>query len=155
MGIELAIGALVAATSVVTGVMQYSNAKKASKERKEANAIATASQQNEAAASRRKAIREARIRRAMILQSSENTGSGSSSGALGAASVIGTNLGSNNAQSLGQTAAATGINARTQRAANYDYRGQMWGAIGGAVTSGLSAFQSPTMSDWYKENGWA
>lgn len=144
MGIEVAIGAAIAAASVATGVMQYSQAKKASRERKEANAISTASQQNEAAASRRKAVREARIRRAMILQSSENSGVAESSGALGATGVVGTNLGSQNSQAMGQTKAITGINAANQRAADYDFKGARIGAFGDIFTSGLGAFQTKT-----------
>lgn len=155
MGIELAIGAAVAATSVVTGVVQYTQARKASKERKEANAISSAQQRNEAANSRRRAIREARVRRAMILQSSENMGASNSSGELGAIGVIGTNLGSNNAAAEGQTSAILGINARNQRAANYDYKGQLAGTLGNAFANSLSAFQTPSMSKWYQENGYA
>lgn len=144
MGIEVAIGAAIAAASVATGVAQYSSAKKATRERREANAISSAQQQNEAAASRRKAVREARIRRAMVLQSSETTGVAESSGALGAQGVIGTNLGSQNAQAMGQTRAIQGINARQQRAADYEFRGAQIGAFGDIFTSGLGAFQTKT-----------
>ena len=144
MGIEVAIGAAIAAASVATGVMQLGQAKKAASARREANQISNAQQQNEAAASRRKAVREARIRRAMILQNSENTGVAESSGALGAQGVIGTNLGSQNAQAAGQTRAITGINAANQRAANYDYKAARIGAFGDIFTSGLGAFQTKT-----------
>ena len=144
MGIEVAIGAAIAAASVATGVMQLSSAKKANKQRQEANAISTASAQSEAAASRRKAVREARIRRAMIVQSSENTGTADSSGSLGAQAVIGTNLGSQNAQAAGQTRAITGINRANQRAANLDFKGAQVGAFGSMFTSALGAFQTPT-----------
>lgn len=144
MGIEVAIGAAIAAASVATGVMQYSQAKKASRERKEANAISTANAQNESAASRRKAVREARIRRAMILQSSENSGVAESSGALGATGVVNTNLGSQNSQAMGQTRAITGINAANQRAADYEFKGARIGAFGDIFTSGLGAFQTKT-----------
>lgn len=144
MGIEVAIGAAIAAVSVVSGVAQLSAAKQANKQRKEANAISTASSQNEAAASRRKAVRESRIRRAMIMQQSENTGTAESSGSLGAQAVVGTNLASNNAQAAGQTKAITGINAANQRAADYDYRGTRVGAFGSMFSSALGAFQTPT-----------
>lgn len=143
MGIEVAIGAAIAATSVVTGVMQYSAAKKASSERKEANDIASAQQKNESAESRRRAIREARVRRAMILQQSETSGASESSGALGAIGVVGTNLGSRNAFAAGQTRAIEGINRHNQRAADYDFRSQMWGTIGSTITGALGAFQTP------------
>lgn len=144
MGFELLIGALVAATSVVTGVMQYSQAKKAAKERKEANNIANANAKNEQEASRRKAVREARVRRAMVLQSSENSGASGSSGSFGAVGVIGTNLGSNNAQAQGATVATIGINNRNQKAADYEYKGQLYGTLGNAFANTLTAFQTPS-----------
>lgn len=146
MGIELAIGAAIAAASVATGVMSYSQAKKASRERKEANEVSSANAKNEQAASRRKAIREGRIRRAMILQQSENTGTAGSSGALGATGVIGTNLASANAESAGQTRAITGINNANQRAANYDFKAQRIGMFGDMFSNALGAFQTPASS---------
>ena len=144
MGFEVAIGAAIAAASVATGVMQYSASKKASKQREEANNISSAQAQNEATASRRKAVREARIRRAMIMQQSENTGTTASSGQQGAVGVVGTNLGINQAQASGATKAIQGINAANQRAADYEYKGARIGAFGNMFTSGLSAFQTPT-----------
>ena len=143
MGIEVAIGAAIAAASVATGVMQMGQAKKAAKERREANEVSTASQQNEAAQSRRRAVREARIRRAMVMQQAETTGTAESSGALGASGVIGTNLAGQQAQASAQTRAITGINAANQRAANYDYKAQRIGAFGDIFTSALGAFQTP------------
>jgi len=144
MGVETLIGAVIAATSVVTGVMQYTMGRKASAERKEANAIANAQQKNESADSRRKAIREARVRRAMVLQQSENAGATGSSGSQGATGVINTNLGSANAFAQGQTKAIQGINNRNQRAADYDYKGQMWGLFGSTVGGAFGAFQTPS-----------
>jgi hypothetical protein len=142
MGIEVIIGAVAAAASVATGVASYSAARKASKERKEANEIASANQKNEAAASRRKAAREARIRRAMILQQSENAGLGiGGSGTQGAIGVVGTNFASNAAQSQQQSVAAQGINRRNQRAADYDFKSAQWGAFGNMFNSALSGFQ--------------
>lgn len=143
MGIEVIIGAVAAAASVATGVASYMSARKAGKERKEANEIANANQKNEAAASRRKAAREARIRRAMILQQSENAGLGiGGSGTQGAVGVVGTNLGSNIAQSQQQSVAAQGINKRNQRAADYDFKSAQWGAFGNMFQSALGGFQN-------------
>lgn len=141
MGIELVIGAVAAAASVVTGVMGYNASKKAAKARKEANNIQTAQAQNDNAASRRRAIREARVRRAMILQQSENAGLGTQgSGTVGATGVIGTNLGSNRAIAQGQTLSIEGINAQNQRAANYDFEAAKWGAFGNIFQSALGGF---------------
>ena len=148
MGIEVAIGAAIAAASVATGVMQLGQAKKASKAREEGNKVSTAQQQSEAAASRRRAVREARIRRAMVLNQAENTGTSESSGALGATGVIGTNVASANAEARGQTRAIQGINAANQRAANYEYKAARIGAFGDIFTSGLSAFQTPKQNQY-------
>jgi hypothetical protein len=146
VGLEVAIGAAIAATSVVTGVMQYGQAKKADAARKEANEISSAQAKNDNAASRRKAIREARLRRAQIMQSAENTGVGNGSGEAGALGVIGTNLGSNVATASGQTKAITGINAANQKAANYEFKGAQAGAFGNIFSSALTGFQTPTKS---------
>lgn len=143
MGIELVIGAVAAAASVVTGVMSLKNAKKASAERREANNIQAAQQKNDSVEQRRKAVREARVRRALILQQSENAGLGQSgSGTIGASGVINTNLGGNVAQASGQTLAINGINKRNQNAANYDFKAQQWGAFGNIFSSAIGAFQT-------------
>jgi hypothetical protein len=141
MGLEVIIGAVAAAASVATGVASYSAARKASKERREANEIANANQKNEAAASRRKAAREARVRRAMILQQSENAGLGTGgSGTQGAVGVVGTNFGSAVGLAQQQSVAAQGINRRNQRAADYDFKSQAWGAFGNMFNTALGAF---------------
>lgn len=143
MGIELVLGAVAAAASVVTGVMQLNEAKKASKARKEANNIQNAQQKNDAADQRRKAIREARVRRAMIVQQSENAGLGiQGSGTQGAVGVVGTNLGSNIAQASGQTLAIEGINRNNQKAADHDFKAQQWGAFGNIFATALGSFQT-------------
>lgn len=144
MGLEVVIGAVVAATSVVTGVMQLGMAKKAAAERRESNAISNAQQKNESTAGRRRAIREARVRRAMILQQSENAGLGiQGSGTRGATAVVGTNLGSAISSASGQTKAAEGINLRNQAAADYEFRGAQIGAFGNIFASALGGFQTP------------
>lgn len=142
MGIEIIIGAVAAAASVVTGVAQMGAAKKATAAQKESNNIQNAQQQNAAADSRRQAIREARVRQAQILQGAENAGVGDSSGASGAVGVIGTNLGSTNAQSLGMSTAAAGINRSNQKAADYNFKASEWGAFGSIFTNALGAFQT-------------
>jgi len=146
MGIELLIGAAVAAASVATGVMQMSAAKKANKAREEANKVQTADQKNQARETSRRAIREARIRRAMILQQSENTGTQASSGQIGAVGVVGTYLGNSNAVASMQTKAIEGINSWNQKAANYDYKASQWGMIGNIFSSAVctSATAAPS-----------
>jgi hypothetical protein len=144
MGIEVAIGAAIAATSVVTGVMQYSAAKKADRQRKEANEISSAQAKTDNITAQRKAFREARLRRAQIMQSSENTGVADSSGQSGALGAIGTNLGSNIATASGQTKSIVGINSANQKAASYDFKGAQAGAFGNIFSSALTGFQTPS-----------
>lgn len=142
MGIELLIGAAIAAVSVVTGVKQLKEAKKATAARQEANNVQAAQTKNEANDSRRKAVREARVRRAMILQASENAGLGQGgSGTQGSIGVVNTNLGSANSASMGQSAAATGINTLNNKAAGYDFKAQQWGAFGNIFATAAGAFQ--------------
>lgn len=126
----MAVAAVVlAATAVVSAGLQIQSAraqKKASariadaqrrqaEAQAEANNISTAQAQNQQAAERRRAAREERIRRAQIVQGSENAGVGGSSGALGAQGVVGTNLGDVIAQSRAGSAAATGIAEQQQK----------------------------------------
>lgn len=153
MGVELIIGAVAAAASVVTGIGSMTQARKASKEREEASKIASAQAKNDSAESRRKAIREARVRRAQIIQQSENSGLGTSgSGTMGATGAVSTNLNSNIASSSGKTMAIEGINARNQAASNYDFKAGQISAFGNIFNSALGAFQTkqqkPPEYDW-------
>lgn len=143
MGVELIIGAVAAAASVVTGVTAMGSAKKAAREREEANKIANAQAQNDNANARRKAAREARVRRAQIIQQSENAGLGTQgSGTQGAIGVVNTNLNSNIATASGQTKAVQGINDRNQAASNYDFKSGQALAFGNIFNSALGAFST-------------
>lgn len=154
MGIEVIIGAVAAAASVVTGVLSYTAAAKAAGQQKQSNAISNANQQNMAADSRRQAIRDARIRTASIMQQSENSGVAQSSGSLGAQSVIGTNLGINNSTALQQTTATNGINYRQQQAANYNFQSSMWGDFGNIFSSSLNQFRKPGVASAMQSSGY-
>lgn len=153
-------GVVAAAASAAGGMMQASAAKKAAKqqaaaareaaaERKEASAVQTATQRLQDRENRRQAIREERVKRARLLQSSENTGVGGSSGALGAAGALNTSLGQAVAFGRGQESGAMGIGAANQRAIDADTRGRMAQARGqarvaqiGAFTGAISSFAS-------------
>lgn len=153
MGVELIIGAVAAAASVVTGVKSMSAAKKAADERKEANKVANAQAQVDSANARRKAAREARVRRAQILQQSENAGLGTQgSGTVGATGVVTTNLGSNIGAASGQTNSINAINKRNQAASDYDFKSAQWSAYGNIFNSALGAFstkqQKAPQYDW-------
>lgn len=153
MGVELIIGAVAAAASVVTGIKSLGAAKAATNERKEANKIANAQAQNDNSNARRKAVREARVRRAQIIQQSENAGLGTQgSGTQGALGVINTNVGSNVSTASGQTTSIQGINKRNERAADYDFKSAQWSAYGNIFNSALGAFstkqQKAPQYDW-------
>ena len=73
---------------------------------------------------RRKLVREERVRRAQIIQSSENSGTSSSSGETGAISSMGTQLGSNLGSNVGMAAAGERIGGYMQNAADFQLSAQ-------------------------------
>lgn len=156
MGFGLIIGAISAVASVASGLAQASAAKKAARaqeaaaaEQKEARNVQAAATENTAMESRRQRVREARIRRAQIIAASENAGTNQSSGQSGAVGAISTNLAGLLGNSLGESAAARGINAANQRAEDqfgrarqFEAKGAAIGAWGNAIQSGISGFSS-------------
>lgn len=91
-----------------------------------------------AAQERRQQIREERVRRAQILQSSENLGTGGSSGEFGALSSLTSTLSSNIGANTSSLASASRISALSQQSADAQSRGlqaqntaQMWGQVSG------------------------
>jgi hypothetical protein len=128
----MAVGAAIAAV-VVTAASAYQQnrqAKAAAKDRKEAAQVSQAEQAAQQNQSRRAQIREERVRRAQVLQSSQNTGVSQSSGELGATSALGTLIGGNLAGMQRQQNSAGAIGGLTQSAADADMKGATWGAIG-------------------------
>lgn len=129
------IAAAALAATAASAYEQRQQAKAAAKERKEQAAISSAEQQAQQQGQRRQQLREERIRRAQILQASENTGVTASSGQLGSVSALGTNTASNVASLSRQANAATGISSSAQREANANLRGQEAAAIGGIASN--------------------
>lgn len=74
----------------------------------------------QAANERRKQVREERLRRARVLQASQNTGTTASSGEMGAIGGMSTQLSSNIGTNLGALQSANNISAYSQNAANFD-----------------------------------
>lgn len=133
------------AATAVSGYQQYQAASDAADAREEAQDISGAQQQIQQRRGTRQAIREERIRRARIMQASENTGVGGSSGQFGSTAALSTLTGSNVAAQRGQSRAAAGITAANQRGADAQQAGQMWGQIGqvsGAAFGAAGGFQS-------------
>lgn len=161
MGIGAIIGVIGAVVSAVGGIAQANAQQKqadamadSARAQREANRIEGAQQEVASRESRRQRIREQRIRRAQILAASENQGTSQSSGAIGATSALGTNLGTMNAFSLGESRSNAGINSNMQRAADFTAQANRYGAqaasigqwtntISGAVSGFGSIFDQP------------
>lgn len=125
-----AISTIIAAVSLVSGFVSAQNQADAQDEarRNQENANAEqrkardeqkAAQAAQSAAERRTQIREERVKRARLLQSSANTGVTGSSGEAGAAGGLSTQLGTNIGFNLGQQQAASNISAAGQNAADF------------------------------------
>lgn len=140
MGIELALIGLSVAIGAVGTVATINASNQAAKAQKEARNIQTAQQKNEAAVSRRQAIREDRIRRARILAAAENSGTGASSGSVGAIGALDTNLSGLLGASLGQSKANAGINKQLQKGADAEQFAANVGAVTTLLQGGLDAF---------------
>ena len=112
----------------VGGHMEQSRlSKKASRERsrafeqqREAQRKQDAREQAQLAFSRRQQVREERVRRAQILQRSQNLGVAGGSGALGSVGALGTLTGSAMGQQLFQGQAASSISGNLQAASAFE-----------------------------------
>lgn len=122
-----------AAVAVAAGSAYAANeqASNAASDRKKAQKVGQAEQEAKSSEQRRQQIREERVRRATIMQSSENTGVTSSSGQLGAISALGTQVGGNISSLSRQTESASAIGSLNQSAANADYRAGQFQQVGG------------------------
>lgn len=107
--------AIIAVVGIGVSAKGQSDARKA---QKEGQAVQSASQINQDAAAKRRAAREERIRRAQILQASENTGAGGSSKEVGAISNLAQQSAANLSTVSGQQLAAQGISQANQNVAD-------------------------------------
>ena len=130
MGIEVAVAVVSAAVAGASAYEQRQEQKSAAKKEKEARAVSQAEKAAQQTAQTRQQVREERIRRAQILQQSQNTGVGQSSGALGSTGALQTNIGSNIAATSRQTASYAAIGNLQQGAADNLARASEIGAIG-------------------------
>ena len=142
MGIELIIGGLSALVSVIGGIAQANAVSAAAAQEKEARNVQTAQQKTAGIESRRQRIREERIRRAQILAVSENQGTASSSGAVGAVGALSTNLAGLVGSSLGESKANEAVSSRLQSAADFTSQANSIGAWTNTINAGLGGFQS-------------
>ena len=123
-----AVAAVVGIIGTVKGIQAQNEARataaaSADQQRKaqaEQRAVAAAQQAND----RRAQIREERVRRARILQGSENTGTAGSSGEAGSVGSIATQYFANTGSLLGGAQASANISIFQQNAANFNYSTQ-------------------------------
>lgn len=146
------IVAVASLTLTVAGMQQQGQAAKAQKKaRNEEKARNTAQQMAE----RRQQVREERIKRARVMQASENTGTAGSSGELGAVSSIGTQLGANLGFNQSMIESGNRIGGYAQQAANAQSNASVFNSLAGMSGSVGSIFgSSPTVPDQF-EVDWA
>lgn len=87
----------------------------------------------QAALERRKMVREARIKRAQVINSSAQTGTQGSSGAISAAGAINQQTAFATGNSFAHQQLSQQISDRLQRAANFQTLGNVASSIGSAV----------------------
>jgi len=140
MGLELILGAASLAVGLISTGISTSNANKSAAAQRETQNIqlgqsAVASKEN-----RRQLMREERIRRARIMQGSENAGGAGSSGEAGAMGAITTNVGGQIAASSGESRANAGINQWQQKALDFDNKARQALAWGEVFQGGITTF---------------
>lgn len=137
MGAIELISLAVSAAGTIAGAVQ---ARKASKARKRAQAISTAQGQIEDRVQRRRAAKQERLRRARLVQSSENAGAATSSGFIGAGSALSGSLAAGLANQSSQALGAQGISAANQQEASARSRGANISSFTDLITGGLSVW---------------
>lgn len=140
MGLELVFGALSLAVGLVSTASSQAAARRAAAAQAEANNIQLAQSENKSREDKRQLLREERIRRARIMQSSYNTGGAASSGEIGAMGAISTNVDSQVAASRGESKANAGVNLFNQKATDYNNQAQQALAWGEVFQGGLTTF---------------
>ncbi len=142
MGLELGLAALSVVTGIVGGIAQSNTAAASAREQRETRAISSARDRTVSMENRRERVREERIRRARILAQSENTGTASSSGEIGAIGALSTNLAGLIGTSLGESRANQAINTSSQKAADLGSQADTIGAWTNTIQRGIGGFQS-------------
>ena len=150
------IGLAISAGGAIMSYQQQQKAQSASqraaRDQRRAQGVATAQNAQQAAQERRQQIREERIKRASILQQSENTGTATSSGEVGSLGGMQTHLGANLGFNQGAFMAGQQISGFNQSSANHMQTAQsaqgragMWGqvsSIGGSIFGQAGGWQT-------------
>lgn len=135
MGVIALVGL---AVSAATTISQASQARKAARAQREAGEINAAGQAIEDRTARRRALRESRIRRAIIENSAAQSGALGSSGLIGATSALESNTGASIANQESQRLTSEAIGRQNQIAADAESRFDQIGAFGKLVNQGVS-----------------
>lgn len=138
MGIEV----LLFAASAVTTVASINQQKKAARAAATGRAIQTANSEYNNRLARRRAAKEARIRRGRIAQMSENYGTAGSSGELGAQSALQSNLGARLGEQQANILAVKGVQGAYDRQASYMSKANQYQALGGLFGAAYDTFNS-------------
>lgn len=125
----MATGAMIA-LSLLSAAVSHSQARSAARSQREARNVQSASQRIEGAREARKLARQARIRKAQLRQSAENTGTGTGSGVSGATSSITSQTGAGLSFLEGKAVAASAVSGHLQNAADAQFRGQVAKGVG-------------------------
>ncbi len=146
-GLEIAAFAAIGVSGIST-VSGYISQSEAAAAQKKANNRQAAMQSEQAAREKRQQIREERIKRAKILQASENTGTVGSAGELGSVAGLSSTLSGNLGFNSSMIEGASYISKQNQAAAGAMQEAKMWDTIGSiantavGMTSG-SLFSNP------------
>ena len=152
MGLEAAtLASITAATSVTTAAIGISQNIRQRSEQQRAKEAQLARNKSQELEEQRRQIREERIRRARIMQSSENMGTQSSSGEAGAVGSLSTKLGSNLGFNLGANYLADQQTQAMQGAADAGNNARLASTIGQLAPTGInlagSIFSGSTTAD--------
>lgn len=150
-----AISTIVAAASLTLTAASIKQQGKAAKAQKKIQNEEKARNTAQQMAERRQQVREERIKRARVMQASENTGTAGSSGELGAVSSIGTQLGANLGFNQSMIESGNRISGYTQQAADAQGKASMFNAVGSMAGNVGSIFGSSSAAPDQFEVDWA
>lgn len=155
MGLEVGTLALIAtATTSVANLKSQADARQSAAQSRDEQLRAQYEQRavvaSNQAADRRAQIREERVRRARVMQASENSGTAYSSGESGALGSISTQFATNTGRQLGNAQASANISNFQQNAANFNFEtqqslqeAQMFTQLGGLTNSIFDMYAKP------------
>jgi len=148
MGLEAAtLAAITAGTSVTSAAYGISQNIRQRKAQEQAKNVQKANNFQAQMEERRKQVREERIRRARIVQASENTGVQGSSGEAGALGGMSTQLGVNIGSNLSRIALGNEQTDLLQSAANAGSNAQIASFIGERASTGVDLANSIFSTD--------